>query len=323
MKQMTFGATGFDKHAKATRRARFLAEMDRVVPWSALCALIDPIYSKGTTGRPPVGVERMLRIYFLQNWFNLSDPAVEEALYDVVSMREFVGIDLGREPAPDETTILRFRHLLEAHGLGKRLFEEVGRHLQDKGLKLSTGTIVDATIISASGSTKNKAGARDPEMKSTKKNNQWYFGMKAHIGTDSKTKLIHSVSVTNAGVHDSQQLPHLLHGSERRVYGDSAYRNQKSLLRTAAPRAQDFTNEKGYANRPLTEVQRARNRTKSRVRAKVEHAFGVIKRIFGFTKARYRGLAKNANRVFVAAALANLYLVRRYLIGLEQKRCVQ
>ena len=321
MKQMTLSARGFEKHGKATRRAQFLADMNRVVPWVALCALVEPFYSKGTTGRPPVGVERMLRIYFLQNWFNLSDPAVEEALYDVISMRDFVGIDLGREPAPDETTILRFRHLLEQHGLGKRLFEEVGRHLQRQGMKLSTGTIVDATIISAPGSTKNKAGARDPEMKPTKKGNQWYFGMKAHIGTDSKTKLIHSVSVTSANVHDSQQLPRLLHGKERRVYGDSAYTGQAKTLRAIAPKVRDFTNEKGRANRQLTEAQRAKNRTKSKVRAKVEHAFGVIKRIFGFTKVRYRGIAKNANRVFATAALANLYLARRYLIGLPQGRC--
>lgn len=321
MKQMTFGATGFHKHGKATRRAQFLAEMNQVVPWATLCALIEPFYSKGTSGRPPVGVERMLRIYFLQNWFNLSDPAVEEALYDVISMREFVGIDLGREPAPDETTILRFRHLLEKHGLGKRLFEEVGRHLQDQGLKLSTGTIVDATIISAPSSTKNKAGERDPEMKQTKKGNQWYFGMKAHIGTDSKTKLIHSVSVTSANVHDSQQLAHLLHGNERRLYGDSAYTGQTQTLRTIAPKARDFTNEKGRANRPLTKAQRVKNRNKSKVRAKVEHAFGVIKRVFGFVKVRYRGLVKNANRVFVTAALANLFLARTHLIRSPQGSC--
>ncbi len=321
MKQMTLATRGFEKHGKATRRAQFLADMNRVVPWAQLCMLIEPFYSKGTTGRPPVGVERMLRIYFLQNWFNLSDPAVEEALYDVISMREFVGIDLGSEPAPDETTILRFRHLLEKHSLGRRLFEEVGRHLQAQGMKLSTGTIVDATIISAPGSTKNKAGERDPEMKPSKKGNQWYFGMKAHIGTDSKTKLIHSVSVTSANVHDSQQLPQLLHGKERRVYGDAAYTGQTQILRTIAPKARDFTNEKGRANCQLTEVQRSKNRTKSRVRAKVEHAFGVIKRIFGFAKVRYRGIAKNANRVFVTAALANLYLARRHLIRLPQGRC--
>ncbi len=193
MKQMTLSASNFDRYSKTTRRAAFLAEMDRIVPWSALCALIEPAYPKAGNGRPPVGLECILRIYFLQNWFSLSDPAVEEALYESLSMREFVGIDLGREGAPDETTVCKFRHLLEQNELGKRLFEEVGRHLQTKGLKVSTGIIVNATIISAPSSTKNQSKARDPEMHQTKKGNQWYFGMKAHIGVDSKTKLIHSV----------------------------------------------------------------------------------------------------------------------------------
>jgi IS5 family transposase len=314
MKQMTLAMAGFDKHNKTTRRAQFLADMNRVVPWDKLCALIEPHYSRGVGGRPPIGMERMLRIYFLQQWFNLSDPAVEEALYDSSSMRAFVGLDLGREAAPDETTILRFRHLLEEHHLGKQLFEEVGRHLQASGLKLSTGTIVDASIIAAPSSTKNREGQRDPEMKQTKKGNQWYFGMKAHIGTDSKTKLIHAVTVTGANVHDSQQLEQLLHGAEARVYGDSAYTGQKARMRAKAPRARDFTNHKGRPRRPLSTAQRATNRLKSQVRAKVEHAFLVIKRIFGFAKVRYRGLAKNANRLFATAALANLYLARRYLL---------
>ena len=178
--QMTLASSGFEKHSKATRRAQFLAEMDSVVPWSALCGLIEPHYGDGASGRPPVGVERMLRIYFLQQWCNLSDPAVEESLDDSVAMRSFVGIDLGREPAPDETTILRFRHLLERHKLGGRLFDEVARHLQSQGFKVATGTIVDATLISAPSSTKNQSGKRDPEMHQTKKGNQWYFGMKAH-----------------------------------------------------------------------------------------------------------------------------------------------
>src|SRR5438034_8786545 len=175
MRQMTLGNTGFEKHAKATRRARFLAEMDRVVPWKQLCALIEPVYSKGTAGRPPVGLERMLRIYFLQQWFNLSDPAVEEALYDSASMRAFVDIDLGRESAPDETTVCKFRHLLEKRGLGAQLFEATRRHLQSRGLVVTHGTIVDATIIDAPSSTKNEDQARDPEMHQTKKGNQWYF----------------------------------------------------------------------------------------------------------------------------------------------------
>jgi IS5 family transposase len=201
------------------------------VPWSALCALIEPFYPKPGSGRPPVGVERMLRIYFLQQWFNLSDPAVEEALYDSPAMRRFVDIDLGREPAPDETTVCRFRHLLEAHDLGQQLFDEVQRHLTAKGLKVATGTIVDATIINAPSSTKNANKARDPEMHQTKKGNQWYFGMRAHFGIDSRTKLIHAVVATRANVADSTVLPELLHGRETRVWGDQAYRGQRAVIR--------------------------------------------------------------------------------------------
>jgi IS5 family transposase len=322
MKQMTLATTGFDKHAKPTRRAAFLAEMERVVPWKALCALIEPVYPKAGNGRPPIGLERMLRIYFLQNWFNLSDPAVEEALYDSLSMRSFVGIDLGREPVPDETTVCKFRHLLERNDLGKRLFEEVGRHLQAQGLKVSTGTIVDATIINAPSSTKNQDKARDPEMHQTRKGNQWYFGMKAHIGVDRQTKLIHSIVATAANVHDKHPIPQLLHGREKRVYGDSAYASQKALIAQAAPKAKDFTNQKGRRHKPLTERDKAKNRTKSKVRAKVEHAFLVIKRIFGFAKVCYRGLAKNGNRLFVVAALANLFMARRHLGRLQGARCI-
>src|ERR1700757_1932432 len=198
MKQMTLAAAGFERYAKTTRRAVFLAEMERVVPWPALCGLIEPFYPKAGNGRPPVGVERMLRIYFLQQWFNLSDPAVEEVLYDSLAMRDFVGVDLGREPVPDETTVCRFRHLLETHDLGQQLFDEVQRHLTATGLKVATGTIVDATIISAPSSTKNAKKARDPEMHQTKKGNQWYFGMKAHFGVDSHSKLIHALVTTPA-----------------------------------------------------------------------------------------------------------------------------
>ncbi len=323
MKQMTLSAGGFDRYGKTTRRAAFLAEMNRVVPWLALCALIEPVYPKAGNGCPPIELERMLRIYFLQNWFNLSDPAVEEALYDSVSMRNFAGIDLGREGAPDETTVCKFRHLLETHDLGQRLFEEVGRHLQANGLKVSTGTIVDATIISAPSSTKNQEGKRDPEMCQTKKGNQWYFGMKAHIGVDSKTKLIHSIVATPANVHDKHPIPQLLHGNEQRVYGDSAYASQKGLIHQAAPKAKDFTNQKACRHKPLTEREREKNRTKSQVRAKVEHAFLVIKRIFGFAKVSYRGLKKNGNRLFVVAALANLFMARRHLLSLQEARCVQ
>jgi IS5 family transposase len=321
MKQLTLSASNFDRYSKTTRRAAFLAEMDRVVPWATLCALIEPFYPKAGNGRPPVELERMLRIYFLQNWFNLSDPAVEESIYDSLSMREFVGVDLGREGAPDETTACKFRHLLERHELGKRIFEEVGLHLQTHGLKVSTGTIVDATIINAPSSTKNRDNARDPEMHQTKKGNQWYFGMKAHIGVDSKTKLIHSVVATAANEHDKHALPQLLHGNERRVYGDSAYSSQQELIAQAAPHARDFTNQKGFRNRGLTEREREKNRRKSSVRAKVEHAFLIIKRIFGFAKVSYRGMMKNGNRLFIVASLANLFMARHHLLRLQQGRC--
>lgn len=264
----------------------------------------------------------MLRICFLQHWFNLSDPAVEEALYDSAAMRAFVGIDLGREPAPDETTVCKFRHLLEHHGLGRQLFEQVGRYLQAQGLKVSSGTIVDATIISAPSSTKNQSGERDPEMRQTKKGNQWYFGMKAHVGVDSKLKLIHSVVATPANVHDSQALPQLLHGGETRVWGDSAYVGQTEVIQSVAPKASDFTQAKASRNHPLTDAERSKNRNKSKVRAKGEHPFLVIKRIFGFVKVCYRGIAKNANRLFVACALANLFMVRRTLL-LGQQRCAR
>src|SRR5215471_2451484 len=234
MKQLTLATTGFERYAKTTRRAAFLAEMERVVPWSALCGLIEPFYPKPGNGRPPVGVERMLRIYFLQQWFNLSDPAVEEALYDSRAMRDFAGIDLGREPVPDETTVCRFRHLLEAHDLGRRLFDEVQRHLAANGLTVATGTIVDATIINAPSSTKNAGKARDPEMHQTKKGQQWYFGMKGHFGVDSRSKLIHAVVTTPANVADSTVLPDLLHGQETRVWGDQAYRGQKAIIKQRA-----------------------------------------------------------------------------------------
>ncbi len=317
MKQTTFAEGGFERYAKTTKRAVFLSEMNQVVPWAMLCALIEPHYPKAGNGRPPVGVERMLRIYFLQQWFNLSDPAVEEALYESVSMRSFAAIDLGNEPVPDETTVCKFRHLLERHNLGKRIFEEVGRHLQERGMKVSGGTIVDATIISAPSSTKNKEGKRDPEMRQTKKGNQWYFGMKGHIGVDSKTKLIHAVVATGANVHDSQVLPELLHGRETRYWGDSAYTGQKQAARSKAPGIKDFTNIRGTRSHTLTEEERLTNRRKSSVRAKVEHAFCIIKRVFGFTKVRYRGLQKNAHRLFVTCALANLFMIRRRLMRMQ------
>jgi transposase, IS5 family len=314
MKQLTLATAGFDRYARTTRRATFLGEMERVVPWSALCRLIEPFYPKPGNGRPPIGIDRMLRIYFLQHWFNLSDPAVEEALYDSQAMQRFVGIDLGCEPVPDKTTVCRFRHLLEEHDLGRPLFDEVQRHLAAKGLKVATGTIVDATIINAPSSTKNADKARDPEMHPTKKGNQWYFGMKGHFGVDSRSKLIHAVVATPANVADSTVLPDLLHGNETRVWGDQAYRGQRAVVRQHTPQAQDFVNRR-YRYRGLVDaVERAKNRTKSKVRAKVEHPIGVIKRVFGFAKVRYRGLRKNAHRLLVTCALVNLFMARRHLL---------
>jgi IS5 family transposase len=316
MRQITFASAGFERYAKPTRRAAFLAEMEQVVPWKRLVALIAPFYPKPGNGRPPIPLERMLRIHFLQHWFNLSDPAAEEALYESPTLRAFAGVDLGAEPAPDETTICRFRHLLEAHELCARIFEDVLAHLDAKGLKIATGTIVDATIIHAPSSTKNKDKARDPEMHQTKKGNQWYFGMKAHLGVDSREKLIHAVAATPANVHDGEIIGDLLHGDERRVWGDQAYRGKREAIREHAPGAQDFTNKRYRLNGVVDETERARNRTKSKVRARVEHVIGIVKRVFGFAKVRYRGLAKNADRLFVACALANLYTARKRLLRL-------
>jgi transposase, IS5 family len=308
--------SGFERYTKKTRRAEFLEEMEQVVPWAKMCALIEPHYPKEGNGRPPVGVERMLRMYFLQQWFNLSDPAVEEALYDSAVMRSFVGIDLGREPVPDETTVCKFRHLLEEHGLGGEMLETVNLHLQSKGVRITTGTIVDATIIHAPSSTKNREQKRDPEMHQTKKGNQWYFGMKAHVGVDSKTKIIHTAVATAANVADATVLPELLHGEETRVWGDQAYRGQSQVIHERSPHARDCTNKRyRYQNR-IDQVERAKNRTKSTVRSKVEHVFGVMKLKFGFVKVRYRGLKKNANRLFATCALVNLFMVRKKLLPL-------
>ncbi|CAE6797731.1 IS5 family transposase [Nitrospira defluvii] len=315
MPQQTFAEASFERYRKPTRRERFLDEMNRVVPWADLTAAIEPFYPRAEgPGRPPVGVERMLRLHCLQQWFNLSDPAVEEALYDSRAMRQFVGIDLGREPVPDETTICKFRHLLEAHQVGEQLFARIGAYLAAQGMKVSRGTIVDATIIAAPSSTKNRQKERDPEMHQTKKGNQWDFGMKAHLGVDSRTKLIHAVAATAANVHDSQVLPKLLHGQETRVGGDAAYSGQRDVIRHHAPGAKSFIQTKAHRHRPLSEAERARNRTKSKVRAKVEHVFLVIKRIFGWSKVRYRGLAKNTHWLFISCGLANLYVARQRLL---------
>ena len=306
---MTFAAAkGFEVHGRATRKAEFLARMQALVPWAEFCALIEPHYPKAGNGRPPVGLERMLRMYLVANWFNLSDEACEDALYDIAAFRDFCRIDLGRERVPDATTLLHFRHLLEKHQIGVALFAKVGELLLANGMKLSGGTIVDATLIAAPPSTKNQDKSRDPEMGSSKKGNQWYFGMKVHIGVDSQSGLVHSASVSSSSQHDSQQLPNLLHGQERRLYGDTAYRGkaQREQLKQRAPRAKDFTNKQAFRNRPLSEADKQTNRRKSAVRAKVEHPFLTLKRLWGFAKVRYRGLAKNANRAYAMLALINI-----------------
>jgi IS5 family transposase len=303
----------YERYRRPTKRDTFLATMEQIVPWAALCEVIEPHYPKAGNGRPPVGLERMLRMYFVQHWFNLADAACEDALLDSTALRRFVGVDLGRERVPDATTLLKFRRLLEKHKLGEALFAKVGEVLQAHGLKVGAGTIVDATIIGAPSSTKNKKKQRDPEMHQTRKGRQWYFGMKLHIGADSDTGLAHSAVVTAANVHDKHPLPDLLHGREQRVWGDCAYASQHKLIQAKAPGARDCTNRRVRKTSATAALDRVANRAKSRVRARVEHVFGVVKRLWGFTKVRYRGLAKNATRSFVALGLANIYLARRTL----------
>lgn len=313
MKQMSLASGGFDKYGKVTRRAAFLAQMDQVVPWAELCELIEPYYPKGEAGRPPVPLQRMLRLHFLQHWFNLSDPGLEETLLDSASMREFAGIDLGVEPVPDETTVCKFRHLLERHSLGEQIFRRVGQVLVERGFKLSSGTIVDATLIAAPTSTKNASGERDPEMGTTKKGNQWLYGMKAHVGVDAKSKLIHSVVATAGNEPDGKVIKQLLHGREHNVWGDKAYVGLSRVIGSRAPKARDQTLLRATSTKPLNPMQEHFNTLRSQIRCRVEHVFAVIKCVFGFAKLRYRGLRKNAHRLMVAAALHNLYVVRHQL----------
>ncbi|SNS35625.1 transposase, IS5 family [Granulicella rosea] len=322
MKQQTLAlAAGFERFGRQTRRSEFLSQMDVVVPWSELVALIEPHYPKAGNGRPPVGLERMLRIYFLQQWFNLSDPAVEDALYDSLTMRSFVGIDLGREPAPDETTVCKFRHLLERHGLGRKMLAVVNGHLERHGLKIGTGTIVDATILHAPSSTRNKQEQRDPEMHQVKKGNQWYFGMKAHVGVDADTKLIHSAEATAANVADNRVLADLLHGEETEVWGDQAYQGKTEVIVARAPQAVDRTHRQYRTKLVCYPAIREENRVKSKTRSRVEHVFALIKLKFGFAKVRYRGLEKNRNRLLSLCALTNLLTARHHLMAVAGQSC--
>jgi IS5 family transposase len=320
--QRTLAGEAWSRKKKVTRREQFLAEMDAVIPWNALLALIAPHYPRtGKRGRPPMPLPRMLRIYFLQQWFNLSDPAAEDALYDSETMRRFVGVELGEDAFPDETTILKFRHLLERHQLTEALFAAVHELLTARGIALKAGTIVDATMIQAPSSTKNGTQTRDPEMKQARKGNTWYFGMKIHVGAD-RQGLVHSLTVTDAAQMDVGQLPNLLHGEETALYGDRAYWSEQDRVLCEAEGIRYRVNRRGTRHHPVSEHWRQINRARSRVRARVEHAFHVVKTLWGFTKVRYRGLAKNTARAFAAFALANLYLVR-YRLGAREATCLQ
>jgi IS5 family transposase len=315
MKQQSFSSLDYEFKKKRTKREIFLGEMDAVVPWSRLEALIAPHYVKPRKGRPQMPLSVMLRIYFLQQWYGLSDPGAEESLYDIHSMRDFTGLELGRDAIPDETTILNFRHLLEKHGLTAALFEEVRTYLEDRALMLRGGTIMDATLIAASPSTKNRERKRDPDMSQSKKGNQWYFGMKAHIGVDAKSGLVHTVKTTTGKVHDARLSDALIRPDDTVVFGDRGYVSDK---RKRAARADGIcwaVKDKRKRGRDLSASQKKRNRKHGAVRAKVEHVFRVIKCQFAYRKVRYRGLAKNEAQLFSLMALANLYLARRCLMA--------
>ena len=303
--QRTLASVAYDSKRKITRRERFLQEMDAVIPWATLEALVAPHYPKPGRGRRPLPLATMLRVYFLQQWFDLSDPQAEDMLYDSEAMRRFAGVELLDDRVPDESTILRFRHLLEQHQLTAQMFAAVTTLLEEKRLLLKAGTIVDATIIGAPSSTKNATQTRDPEMKQTRKGNQWYFGMKLHVGTD-RQGVVHSLVTTHAGAADITQLPQLLHGQETTLHGDKAYYKADDKLQWELSGGRYLVNKNG----PRTPYWDGINRARSRTRARVEHVFHVIKRLWGFAKVRYRGLAKNTVRAYTACALANLYLLR-------------
>jgi len=316
MKQASFSMTGYFDKGKKTKREQFLAEMDQVMPWTRLLALIEPHYPKGSPagGRPPLPLERMLRIYCLQQWYNLSDPGAEEALYDSITMRQFAGVSSDADVIPDETTILNFRRLLEKHQLTERLLSEINTHLSEHGMLVGKGTIVDATIIDAPSSTKNAKKKRDPQMHQTRKGKQWYFGMKVHTGTDAESGLVHTVVATAANVADVNVLGELLHGGEQSLHGDSAYHSKELKAQAEVIGLAFNVNQRGTKSKPLTKTQRARNRRLSRVRATVEHPFRVVKCLWGHTKVRYRGIKKNLAQMYMLFALANVFRARRQLM---------
>ncbi|MCC5810413.1 MAG: IS5 family transposase [Ectothiorhodospiraceae bacterium] len=321
--QRSFSDLEFAGKKKVTRRERFLSGLDGVVPWSALVAELEAFYPKGgKRGRPPIGLERMLRMYIAQQCFGLSDEGIEDAIYDSQAIRQFVGIDLAREDAPDATTLLKFRRLLERHGLTRTIFEAINAHLAEQGLMLREGTIVDATLIAAPPSTKNRDNARDPEMHQTKKGNQYYFGMKAHVGSDAHTGLVHSLKGTAANVADVTQTHHLLHGDEEDVFGDSGYQGADKRAETAGADVSWHIAMKRGQRRALTtssldRLRDAAEKAKAKVRARGEHAFHVVKNLFGHRKVRYRGIAKNEAQLFALFGLANLVLAQRRMPALQ------
>lgn len=311
-RQLTLASLAWTTKKKRTRREVFLGEMNAVLPWQDLLELIAPHYPTGQGGRPAMPLERMLRIYFLQHWYDLSDPAAEDALYDSEAMRRFVGVELGVDPIPDETTILHFRRLLETHQLTEAMFELVRQLLEARGLLLKAGTVVDATILNAPSSTKKATGTRDPEMKQGRKGKTWYFGMKVHTGSDRRG-VVHSLTTPDAGAADITQLPQLLQGEETALYGDQAYWVEADRQAAEAAGIRYRVNRRPTKQQPLTERWKQINRARSRVRARGEHPYHVVKHLWGFRKVRYRGLAKNTVRVFAAFALANLYRMRKRL----------
>ncbi|MHA6912378.1 IS5 family transposase [Ralstonia pseudosolanacearum] len=320
-RQISFAEAEGHGQKRVTRRQRFLAEMERVVPWSRLIAAVEPYYPKGKRGRPPIGLERMLRIYFLQQWYGLSDEALEDALYDSMALRAFAGIDLAVEAVPDATTLLKFRRMLVEHELTRKLFDEIGIMLCERGLMMKEGTIVDATIIAAPPSTKNEKKSRDPEMHQTKKGNAWHFGMKSHVGVDAASGLVHSVVGTAANESDVSQAHALLHGHEEHAFGDAGYtgvekrdemQGKSVKWQVAVKRGKIKAMSDGIVKDLLIAVERA----KAQIRARVEHPFHVIKNLFDHRKVRYKGLAKNTAQLFSLFGLANLVLAKKQLLAL-------
>ena len=322
MSQRSFASAEYAMKKKRTRREKFLAEMERIVPWSRLTAVIEPLYPKsGRVGRPPIGVPKMLRMYCVQQWYSLADEALEDALYDSQALRDFVGIDLSRESVPDATTLLRFRRLLQDNDLTRALFDEINAHLTGQGLLMRAGTIVDATIIAAPSSTKNEGKTRDPDMHQTKKGNQWFFGMKAHIGVDAESGIVHSVVATAANAADITQAGALLHGEEEVAFGDAGYRGVDKREEAQGPRwhvaMQPGKRRKLDLTRKWARLLDQAEQLKASVRAKVEHPFHVVKNLFCHKKVRYKGLAKNAAQLFSLFALANLVIAKRRLLAIH------